>query len=336
MARKVLVSLVSDQTIPNVLFIKTIPEYDDYIFITTKLMKERQKTQAICNATGIKYGKKNEITVLESNVENITQKIASFYNAKNGYVVNITGGNKLIFLSVYNFFNILNIPIYYKPIDENSFIGLNQGKKAIKINHKLTVKQYLNAYNIDYEKINTEFFPKKALNKILKDFEKSDFKINDFIKDKPTEQKLFFTGGWFEQFCYHKIKDTLMLSENEIEINVEVFHFGKKNRNTNDNEFDIIFVKNNQLYVVEAKVSIGNKKTNELTINQVLFKLSALNKNFGLRSHAYIFTLADIYAENHNFTEDLQRRLKILSINTILDRNIIKNNEKFITEIKKI
>lgn len=97
-----------------------------------------------------------------------------------------------------------------------------------------------------------------------------------------------------------------------------------------------MFVHKNQIYVIEAKVSVGKNKINTINLNNILFKLSALNKNFGLRSHAYLFTLADFSNQSEEFIADLQRKLKVLSINKIFDRQLITDNREFISEIKNM
>ncbi|MEA3451706.1 MAG: hypothetical protein U9Q83_07360, partial [Bacteroidota bacterium] len=90
MPKKILVSLVSKQTIPNILFIKQKKaEFDDFIFITTEQMKSFEKTQSICKASNISFFEQNEIEVLEDNVEDITQKISDKYSNTNEYVINI-------------------------------------------------------------------------------------------------------------------------------------------------------------------------------------------------------------------------------------------------------
>ena len=47
MGRKVLISIVSDQTIPNVLFIKDFKEMDEYVFLSTEKMEQQKKTEKI-------------------------------------------------------------------------------------------------------------------------------------------------------------------------------------------------------------------------------------------------------------------------------------------------
>ena len=54
---KTIVSLVSDQTIPNVMFIKAIGDAERLVFITAKGMEKKEKTNAILRSVGVKNSK---------------------------------------------------------------------------------------------------------------------------------------------------------------------------------------------------------------------------------------------------------------------------------------
>lgn len=319
-----LVSLISDQAIPNLLFIKEFSgEIGSYVFITTPLMQSRLKTQHLMDAAALKPNMCREVVVEnENDLEAIHQVLSKEFTGLS-YLVNLTGGTKMMFLAAYNFFRKTGNSLYYLPIAKNTVTELYPGNQITEVSSRLTVKEYLQAYGISYNAESPEKIEDFALLKqILKDYRRVGYDINA-LQNNFSDSKQFFTGDWFEQFVYHLIKQKYRLTNGFIETRLKINNFAEQHRSGNDNELDVVFSLNNELHVIEAKVSLGIKKINPATLDKALFKLSALNKNFGLRSHPWLFTLSDLENETDNFKSDLNRKLKVLGIKEIIDRNKI-------------
>ena len=114
MEKQLLISLVSDQTIPNVQIIKEFGNSKtDYKFLLTKGMQRKGIVQWIVDATQIKAFQ--DIFVDEysvADIENELQKID--YSEYSRIIVNLTGGTKMMVLSVFDFFrNKQNTEMYY-------------------------------------------------------------------------------------------------------------------------------------------------------------------------------------------------------------------------------
>lgn len=138
MARKILISLVSDQTIPNILLIKDLSPQDCYFFLTTAVMEsdKKQKTDAIIKTAGVEQQccwQKRE--VLEDNFESIKQGIESFQLRDDDEItVNITGGTKPMSLATYEYFKTRgkNVKFLYKSASRYEFIRLETAAKGGK------------------------------------------------------------------------------------------------------------------------------------------------------------------------------------------------------------
>ena len=157
MTDTILVNLVSEQTIPNVQFIKWF--YKKYtknitvLFISTEAMEKRQKSECIKNALkGLKYFINYEDTILTdendiSKTENVLKSFFENHKYKN-FIVNITGGTKLMSLAVYQFFhNKENTEIYYQAIGK-SLQQLYPVQQKYDVFEVLTLEEYLTAHGI--------------------------------------------------------------------------------------------------------------------------------------------------------------------------------------------
>ena len=123
-----IVLLISDQTIPNVMFLKwyfkePLGRYD-VLFLSTKAMEDKEKSKCIADA--VDYLKKfismpHTKIVDENNTLQIRQSLEQFFT-KNLYekiVANITGGTKLMSLALYEYCKSVqtsDVEIFYQPI----------------------------------------------------------------------------------------------------------------------------------------------------------------------------------------------------------------------------
>lgn len=90
----------------------------------------------------------------------------------------------------------------------------------------------------------------------------------------------FLTGGWLEEYVYYFVKHNI--KPDDIQKGV---HISKKNVRTHDNELDVVFTKNNHLYVMECKT--GVETTGKF--NEIVYKVCALKEALlGLSCHSFI------------------------------------------------
>lgn len=92
----------------------------------------------------------------------------------------------------------------------------------------------------------------------------------------------FLTGGWFEEYCYYRALREF--NPEEALIGVHIARPGVEH----DNELDVIFIKENTLYVIECKSGIGSKKL----FNEIIYKACALKEALlGLNCRYYLYSL---------------------------------------------
>jgi len=355
MNKKVLVSLVSDQTIPNIEFIKEFQDkVDCYVFITTEFMESEQKARTNCILAGANIPNVNitRVIVRDDSMSDINAKLLNL-DKSDAFVVNLTGGTKMMSIATYDFFRDKNARIYYKPIRSNKIISIEDDSIFKEINTKLTVNDYLLSYGVESTSA-TSFEDKKITKKMFDGFidgsldfrlietlrvyyrnrkprytisniehntkdEKRIENLSEFLlsvgfceKDEPgaviTKNEIaFLTGGWYEEMCFYYFKDKLVLSDGAIQLGVKL----KKSENVLDNDLDVVFVYNNNLYVVECKTAMStNGKVSTALFNETIYKASALRAKFGLSVKNLLLTLSTM----EHKTIDYEDRARVMNI----------------------
>lgn len=92
----------------------------------------------------------------------------------------------------------------------------------------------------------------------------------------------YITGGWFEEYVYNIIKERV--KPDDISIGVHISHKGT----AHNNELDVVYSKNNQLFVIECKTGVDSNRM----FNEIVYKVCALREVLlGTTSKSYIFSL---------------------------------------------
>jgi hypothetical protein len=350
---KILINLISEQQIPNILFIKENPNVDKYIFITTEKMQSEKQVAKITNTLNIPEQKIEEIKVNQEDYFDIIEKLKSIkYDGTDEILVNITGGNKIMALAVYDFFTRITpkTSIYYLPFEKNEFLKIHPDKEKKEIKTKLTLKEYLFSYtykekgnepyifnnkslygfetskkmlekymNYQFDREITEKLRQKRRNGIDIDDEirsfldKLDFEPKDEMRLNKYEVR-YLTGGWLEELLYYQIKEILKIDDKYISLSVN-------SRNTEEqspNDFDVMCCYNNKLYIFECKTSLneGDKKLG--LFNDTIYKIAALIKDKGLSAEPFLVTTdRNLIDENGKIKEDYGKRAKFHHVKII-------------------
>lgn len=241
---KILVSLISDQTIPNVLLIKELQDINRHIFITTQKMEDEKKSRSnwIIAATKLDPVQVQRIIVNQDSLNDIEEQLrAQVKEREVDFVVNLTGGNKLMSLATYNFFSRCpNNKIFYIPVKPKMITYEGIFPKEIRKEHELKYRvnlwEYLTAYGIvpktsDFNKLlkdetETQNFyaayrqlesEQLAIPNKLRKFRNKGVKITEIdglkncletIKFSLKSEKLskqevkYLSGDWFEEYVY--------------------------------------------------------------------------------------------------------------------------------------
>ena len=328
--RKTLVSIISAQTIPNVLFVKEMYQDEDKLmFISSKIMES--KIDWIVNALKMTDSKQITRIVLdnpddEERWDVMCDKIKSYLTEEETYFVNLTGGTKYMDFAVSEIFEKFVRTIYYIPYPKN-YILSPRSHNNIPINTRLSVAEYLTAYNIPFrcksitqnEDYTSSFYnlyvtgqlsddDKVILDK-LRAYRSKNIEIARIETCEDTEKIPRIEGlSEFISLTGFPAKDgKLTKYENQYltggwfeeyvyfliknRINPDDIQIGveiQKSESTNINDLDVVFTKGNKLYVIECKTGVGS----EGLFNQIVYKASALKeKLLGLSAKSYIFSL---------------------------------------------
>ena len=256
--KQLIVSLVSDQTIPNVQIIKHFwDENSEYLFITSDDMRSRNIDLHIKLAAGIE----GESLYLEKDRENDTQYITKLLNEYNNFekyekiIVNITGGTKIMSNATYAFFNNYNnVIIVY--VDRNNKVLCLKGGDDFVMKPSITVREFMLAYGnkcsdnsisgIDFEQTKLIYEAYKEINpldyleefNILRERRKAGRGLTDIqpiikfiekINYQPQQEGhltkdevKYLTGEWFEEYVYYTLKEELQLSDEQICIGIHL------------------------------------------------------------------------------------------------------------------
>lgn len=154
---KVIVSLISDQTIPNILFLKEM-KGDKYILVSTTQMEKA--LNAILSIAEIDEEKIEILEVKAWDLNDIAERFSTKITDNEAhYVINITGGTKIMSLGTYQFFSTLNSDFYYLPIGKNAYQKINPSPREIqKFTYKLKVLDYLKCYGLTVESSSNELY----------------------------------------------------------------------------------------------------------------------------------------------------------------------------------
>ncbi len=164
------VVLVSEQTIPNVVYLKNLLKYgesfDKVLLITTEGMEKQGKSDTIINALGSEFTKKEKhrkLFVDEKMLFDINEKLHDYFKDKefDKIFVNITGGNKIMSLATYKFFDGFDddkVEMVYLPIGSMNYKQIkplgNDGKAIdVPLKIRLNVDEYFKSISVEVKKM---------------------------------------------------------------------------------------------------------------------------------------------------------------------------------------
>jgi len=204
-ARRISVSLISDQTLPNLLVLSSFPGLDFHVLVSSPAMQKKGADKALIVASGIPQELFRIILVDENNLLDIRFKLDRLMSEletgpRDSFVVNITGGTKIMSLAVFNYFSGLPSQIVYVPAGKNAYAEIHpRSIPETTIETRVSLKQYLDCYQVrmgsqggDYAM--DEEFTQKFFDKFLAFDEAQKSLLNDFRKFRD-EKKLMRDGG---------------------------------------------------------------------------------------------------------------------------------------------
>jgi hypothetical protein len=335
----IIVSILSEQLIPNVLFIKQMGKASDkHLFVSTEEMEKKEKSSILTSVLNITEDKVTIVKVDPNSPINILGALEKYdYQEGESYIVNITGGNKMMSQMAYNFFSRYNnSKIYYWPIGSNYLEQLFPEMREIKIDqvYQLDLKTYIASHGYTYSCQNKLSYPiQKAeviLNKVIK--RGSSEEVREIVNAKSQaytkHDKQYLLGIWFEEWLYDYLKRILQLQDNQIAFNLKLKNNQSVRRTESDNEMDVAFVYNNKLYVWECKVFYSSQ-INGKKISDPVYKISSVCQSLGLQAVSLVIIAAKFgdSAARKDFIKDLTKIMRIERVFALEDMISLDNFE---------
>ena len=322
---KTFVSLIGDQTMANVLVIRDIGmSFDRHIFISTKEMEAKGKSEATLNALdgsqagGAIRAKTIIVVVQEDSVDSIDSELSKFAFAGDEITVNITGGTKVMSIAAYNHFSKFGARMLYTTIHQNKITQIHPiiAKPVTDLRYRTNISEYCLANGIEF-KPSEKQYSKEIAEKMWTHFNdgtipKGELDWARAIRNDRSASRAYRTAqrvpneaaksceilGWSE-IDLEKIRFLSgewfeyfiyhrLAEALKLEPNIAIQPGGEIKRGNSGNELDVMFLFDNAMHIVECKTSTqldGGKSF----IKEVLYKAKTIQNDFGLTVKSFIF-----------------------------------------------
>jgi hypothetical protein len=300
-------------------------------------MENQQKTKSIIRASKIDLDHCDILLCDADDFEDAIEKLYQLeWEADQKYLFNLTCGTKIMALAAWQMATAVDqCRVIYWPIRADIFnVLLDKGDTEVFNNYaienaKITLKEAMLAQDIIFEKSlapsegsyeNT----KQVMRRLLKTGDSR--KVNEIKKAQHRNykgsDKLYWTGGWFEEFLYWYFREKYQLESDYIAHGIKLYYNERTPESTSDNEIDVAFLLGDELHIVEAKV-YNQAKINRAgvdNINLAVSKLANIADKFGLKAKFYVAMPARLNLDKNGYPSDKKKE----RINTIIQYSVIQ------------
>lgn len=342
--KTVLISLVSEQTLPNVLFIRQFgAEADALCFLNTTRFKNEGRVNWILEGAGIEGKDCYELLLDPEDPGKSLEELGKFdWRQFDTYTINLTGGTKMMALAVYSFFSSRfeeASAIYYIPVFQNQCLQIFPESDIIPLTPKILIRDYLKSYGIMIVK-EQNYHLQKETSQLAQDiFDRLVIKQDPLVlhtiqhahEIADLKVRAIYQGEWLEIWLANQIHQLLQIPKTQILQGIRINKNGMPD-NAN-NEFDVLFQWENRLFVGECKFyNKGKFKMSGSTgSSRDIFKLGNLKSNFGLHAVPFILT-----ANSTQYVPQYAHACNFYGIRGTADIRILRNHggfEKFLSDL---
>lgn len=339
------VLLVSEQTLPNVLFIRQFGPFDTYVILTTERMEKQGRSNWILDAANVGTASVQKLLIDPENANTAFSQLESFaWPPDTSFMVHVTGGTKMMALAVFSYFqSVEQVRILYLPLNAPHFIEIAPFQQQIPVTSSVTVEDYLKAYGVVLQAKNTNWrslvsMSEEVMNVVLyKTKGTKAQEIRQLLQSQgqnnlSPEWRKFYLGEWFEIWLASKIATILQLNDDQIWVSAEM-----NNQNVIGNhisyEYDLVFIYKNTLYTAECKYYNQNR-VQYSKLREPLFKYASVVVQFGLNARPF-FAIANTIPFGIE-KEDIKDRCKLLRLPFPAFINDIKDEKSLLNYLKNI
>lgn len=327
---RILISLVSEQTLPNVLFIRQMEKYDFYVFVTTSRMDIEEKANAIIEVAQIDNHLK--LVVEPDNIEQIFGKLSELnFSQVDELHLHITGGTKLMALTAYSFFTSRynNVRVFYIPIHKSIIQQVFPDQTEIPLVSHVNLPEYLTSHGIMIYNEDRDFDDQRkyaSASKFIGEIASGQVphEIQGVIRGNGSgNSRVFLGGGWFELWAAVRIKELLGLKSDEISMNMKLAK--SRSKPSDFTEYDVVFVRDNRLFIAECKYFSSGKFSMQ-KVRADWYKLAGLQLQMGLYATPFFLTANRLQNSQKEYFESTK---SIFRIKGVADINIVGTKDAF-------
>lgn len=329
---KILVTIITRNNLPNYLFIKQMDrKTEKHIFIVTSAVEAKEACwlakavggERCQNRKTIKFTDEDDYV---ANVKTLEAELGA--EPGDSYIVNLTGGTKAMALAVHDVLAKYDSQFFCLTQNGKFIYDFQKSEKKL-VTERISLVDYLALYDISLEKKGTPSKEEDAGNMFrrlaAKNFDKT--KCPEIVNGQQhpnQDMRVWLMGEWFEAYCYFRLRKDFGLADDAIAQGVAIVKSAdsvKKggdgvNGIANDNEIDVIFVKDNVLYTIECKVGVKSS-----AIGDTQYKAAAISKYIGFGVRSYIFWLQDLRNCDEKSYYNIKRRVNYLGMSGIVTGN---------------
>lgn len=325
------VNLIGERIAPNLRFIKEFyEEVDHYIFLSTPEMQHKNKLKSYTKAYQLPPEKVSTLVAHPYDIEELQATWAQLnIKAEDTYLVNITGGTRPMALVCLHFFEQFdNARVYFIPAGKGYYQEMhpNFSSANIEFKRQLTLKEYVTGFNQEVvEMQNRPSRPIHTALELMEQYTAAHGKVKRIPelkraqKHASPEDRQYYSGGWFEEYVFWKIKEHFKLNDEQIAYQVKL-----RNKKAL-NEYDVVFLLHDTFFILECKAYFG-KINLAAKIQKALYKLGALDDEFGIKAKSVFFTTYDIQGRHRRDNQLLHDRSKALHVRLLQYHDLLDDS----------
>ena len=320
-----LVSLINDHILPAYLFIREMEgQYDRLLFVTSHRLLGSGSGKRIERALHVPEGSVQRIAVSDEDLnETLAELETQKFSPDDRFVVNLSCDATILSIGAFEYFSKYVSSFYFIPVGKNIIENVQTSHNQPLL-YRVNLREYFTLHGLRFECNEEPIYPRSHTDALFERFKRTRFnryKIPEMMEtDRMNESdSRYYSGAWFEEYTYHRIKEEKGLKDDCIYTGVKIFRSAKGE--LNDNEIDIAYIIDNELYIGECKVSLKGVPGNRgiKLLEQYLYKLAAISIDFGLNVRQFIFTLHRFNNYSAVQMEAVRRRMRILQLEGLID-----------------
>ncbi len=320
-----LVSLISDHLLPAFLFIREMEgRYDRLLFISGHKMAGAGRGKRIERALQIPENSVRRITVSDEDLNDTLAELKrQDFSPTDHFIVNLSCDEVIPVIGAFEYFSQYISSFFFIPPGKNVIENVQTSDNA-PLHYRANVREYLTVHGLRFECGEGLHYPREHTYAFFERFKKARYnryKIPEMMNlDRMCDcDRRYYSGIWFEEYTYHRIKEEKNLTDDYIFHGVKIFRSGSDEMN--DNEIDVVYTIGNELYVGECKMSLNGPPGNRgmKFLEQCMYKLAAISLDFGFNVRQYIFTLHRFAKNPPAQMQAVYRRMKILQLDGLVD-----------------